>query len=283
MFQRFTDRARKVMALANQEAQRFNHEYIGTEHILLGLVKEGRGVGATVLRILNVDIEAVRLEVEKLVKGSPDVVIMGKLPHTPRAKNVIEYAIAEARTLNHRYVGTEHILLGLLRETEGLACQVLLNLGLDLTAVRDETLELLGERKWQQEPEPGFMCHSPDEGARGKTNYKDLPEWQKADALAREIYEVTGKFPKEEIGGVASRLREVALAIPPHIAEACDHRTPGEARWFLNAALGSLRELRYLLDFSKRLGHLKDQDYQILDVIAEDVSGLLRKFHGSLQ
>jgi ATP-dependent Clp protease ATP-binding subunit ClpC len=144
MFERFTDRARKVMALANQEAQRFNHEYIGTEHILLGLVKEGSGVGANVLKNLDVDIKKLRLEVEKLVKSGPDMVTMGKLPHTPRAKKVIEFAIEEARSLNHNYVGTEHLLLGLLRETEGVAAQVLMNLGLKLEDVRQEVLNLLG-------------------------------------------------------------------------------------------------------------------------------------------
>jgi len=132
------------MALANQEAQRFNHEYIGTEHILLGLVKEGSGVGATVLKNLEVDIKKLRLEVEKLVKSGPDMVTMGKLPQTPRAKKVIEYAIEEARSLNHNYVGTEHILLGLLRESEGIAAQVLMNLGLKLEDVRQEVLNLLG-------------------------------------------------------------------------------------------------------------------------------------------
>jgi len=144
MFERFTDRARKVMALANQEAQRFNHEYIGTEHILLGLVKEGSGVGANVLKNLDVDIKKLRLEIEKFVKSGPDMVTMGKLPQTPRAKKVIEFAIEEARALNHNYVGTEHILLGLLRETEGIAAQVLMSLGLKLEDVRQEVLNLLG-------------------------------------------------------------------------------------------------------------------------------------------
>src|SRR5471032_1055633 len=144
MFERFTDRARKVMALANQEAQRFNHEYIGTEHILLGLVKEGSGVGANVLKNLDVDLRKVRLEVEKLEKSGPDMVTMGKLPQTPRAKKVIEYAIEEARNLNHNYVGTEHLLLGLLREHDGVAAQVLMNLGLKLEEVREEVLNLLG-------------------------------------------------------------------------------------------------------------------------------------------
>ena len=144
MYERFTDRARKVMQLANQEAQRFNHEYIGTEHILLGLVKEGSGVAANVLKNLDVDLRKIRLEVEKIVQSGPDMVTIGKLPQTPRAKKVIEYAMEEARNLNHNYVGTEHLLLGLLREQEGVAAQVLMNLGLKLEDVREEVLNLLG-------------------------------------------------------------------------------------------------------------------------------------------
>lgn len=162
MFERFTDRARKVMALANQEAQRFNHEYIGTEHILLGLVKEGSGVGANVLKNLDVDLRKVRLEVEKLVKSGPDMVTMGKLPQTPRAKKVIEYAIEEARNLNHNYVGTEHLLLGLLREHDGVAAQVLMNLGLKLEEVREEVLNLLGAGVESEE------STGTDKGGKGK-------------------------------------------------------------------------------------------------------------------
>src|SRR5713101_3588469 len=112
MYERFTDRSRRVMQLANDEARRFNHEYIGTEHILLGLVKEGSGVAAHVLSNLGIDLRKVRLEVEKLVQCGPDMVTMGKHPQTPRAKKIIERAIAEARNLNHNYVGTEHVLLG---------------------------------------------------------------------------------------------------------------------------------------------------------------------------
>ena len=143
-FNRFTDRARKVMALANQEAKRFNHEHIGTEHILLGLIKEVSGVGATVLKHFEVDIKKLRLEVEKLHKSGPDMVTVGKLPQTPRAKKVIEYAIEEARSRNHNYVGTEHILLGLLRESKGIAAQVLISLDLKLEDVRQEVLNLIG-------------------------------------------------------------------------------------------------------------------------------------------
>jgi ATP-dependent Clp protease ATP-binding subunit ClpC len=144
MYERFTERARKVMQLANQEAQRFNHEYIGTEHMLLGLVKEGNGVAANVLKNLGVDLRKIRLEVEKLVQSGPEMVTIGKLPQTPRAKKVIEYSMEEARNLAHSFVGTEHILLGLLREQEGVAAQVLMNLGLKLEEVREEVLNLLG-------------------------------------------------------------------------------------------------------------------------------------------
>ncbi|MCK6472744.1 MAG: ATP-dependent Clp protease ATP-binding subunit [Planctomycetes bacterium] len=154
MFDRFTDRARKVMSFARQEAERFNHDYIGTEHILLGLVKEGSGVAANVLENLDVDLEKVRLEVEKLVKPAPDVVTMGQLPFTPRAKKVLEFAIDEARALDHNYVGTEHLLLGLLREQEGLAAQVLMNLSLKLDDVRNEVMEFLGAET-QQNKEGG--------------------------------------------------------------------------------------------------------------------------------
>jgi ATP-dependent Clp protease ATP-binding subunit ClpA len=144
MYERFTDRARKVMQLAYDEAQRFNHEYIGTEHILLGLIKEGSGVAANVLKNLDVDLRKVRLEVERIVQSGPDMVTIGKLPQTPRAKKVLEYTMEEARNLNHNYVGTEHILLGLLREEEGVAAQVLMNVGLKRDDVRGEVLSLLG-------------------------------------------------------------------------------------------------------------------------------------------
>jgi hypothetical protein len=145
MYSRFTDRSRKVMQLANQEAQRFNHEYIGTEHILLGLIEEGNGVAANVLKNLNVDLKKVRPEVVRIIQRGPDAdqVIMGRLPFPPRSKKVIEYAIEEARALHHNYVGTEHILLGLLREQEGVAAQVLMNLGVKFEEVRKEVLSLM--------------------------------------------------------------------------------------------------------------------------------------------
>jgi ATP-dependent Clp protease ATP-binding subunit ClpA len=145
MYECFTDKARKVMQFANGEARRLTHDYVGTEHILLGLVKEGSGVAANVLKNLDIDLRKIRLEVEKIVQSGPeDPVSLTTLRETPRAKKVIEYAVAEARHLNHNWVGTEHLLLGLLREEEGVAAQVLMNLGLKLQHVRDEVLNLLG-------------------------------------------------------------------------------------------------------------------------------------------
>jgi four helix bundle protein len=275
MFEHFTNRARKVMALANQEAQRFNHEYVGTEHILLGLVKEGSGVGATVLKILDVDIKKLGLDAEKLVKRGPKAVTMGRLPQTPGAKRAIEYAIEESRTLNHNYVGTEHVLLGLLREGEGIAAQVLMNLGLRLEEVRDEVLRLLGTAEG-----PAPVSAGAEEP--GVASYKNLPVWQKADELAQQVYAVIGTFPQEQIPRVASRLRKMALAIPPRIAEAHSRRAPSEAKWLLNAAFASLRELRYLLDFAKRLETLRAEDYQKLDGLAEELDKLLCALYGSL-
>ena len=164
MFDRFTDRARKVMTLAKTEAQRLNHEYIGTEHLLLGLIVEGSGVAANVLKNMGVDLRRVRAEIEKMVKGSPTLVSMGQLPFTPRAKRVLELSMEEASSLGHNYIGTEHILLGLLRESEGIAARVLTGMNIKLEQVREEVLEFLGadvnqgggENQPMEDSQPGF-------------------------------------------------------------------------------------------------------------------------------
>jgi ATP-dependent Clp protease ATP-binding subunit ClpC len=153
MFDRFTDRAKKVMSYARQEAQRLNHEYIGTEHILLGLIQEGSGVAANVLKNMSVDLEKIRQEVEKIVKTGPSTVTMGQLPFTPRAKKVLELSMEEASSLSHNYIGTEHLLLGLIRESEGIAAQVLMNLSIKLEDVREEVLEFLGASEHSNEEE----------------------------------------------------------------------------------------------------------------------------------
>jgi ATP-dependent Clp protease ATP-binding subunit ClpA len=141
-FDKFTERARKVLSLAQEEAQRFNHNYIGTEHLLLGLVREGDGVAAKVLSNLGVELNKVRSAVEFII-GRGDRIVLGDIGLTPRAKKVMELAVDEARRLNHRYIGTEHILLGLIREGEGIAAGVLRSLGLDLERVRAQTIQVL--------------------------------------------------------------------------------------------------------------------------------------------
>jgi ATP-dependent Clp protease ATP-binding subunit ClpA len=141
-FDKFTERARKVLSLAQEEAQRFNHNYIGTEHLLLGLVREGDGVAAKVLSNLGVELNKVRSAVEFII-GRGDRIVLGDIGLTPRAKKVIELAVDEARRLNHHYIGTEHLLLGLVREGEGIAARVLESLGVNLEKVRTQTIQVL--------------------------------------------------------------------------------------------------------------------------------------------
>ena len=213
MYERFTDRARKVMQLANQEAQRFNHEYIGTEHVLLGLIKEGSGVAANVLKNLDIDLRKIRMEVEKLVQSGPDMVTMGKLPQTPRAKKVIEYSMEEARNLNHNYVGTEHILLGLLREQEGVAAQVLMNLGLKLEDVREEVLNLLGHGMEEGGERAGMGGRQPAGagGGGGETSTKSGKSKTPAlDSFGRDLTELARQGKLDPVIG---REKEIERAI----------------------------------------------------------------------
>jgi ATP-dependent Clp protease ATP-binding subunit ClpC len=203
MFERFTERARKVMAMANQEAQRFNHEYIGTEHILLGLIKDGSGVGANVLRSLNVDLPKVRMEIEKLVKPGPNTVTLGKLPQTPKAKKVLEYAIEEARNLNHNYVGTEHLLLGLLRETDGVAAQVLMNLGIKLDEVRAEVLNILGAGMEPTDVTAPGVEPEAAPGRRGKSKTPAL------DSFGRDLTELARAGGLDPVIGRTNEIERV--------------------------------------------------------------------------
>ncbi len=198
------------MALANQEAQRFNHEYIGTEHILLGLVKEGSGVGANVLKNLGVDLHKVRMEVEKLVKAGPDMVTMGRLPQTPRAKKVIEYAIEEARNLNHNYVGTEHLLLGLLREHDGVAAQVLMNLGLKLDEVRDEVLNLLGAGV---EPEESSSSSSQSSSSSESSQRRGKTKTPALDNFGRDLTELAREGQLDPVIGRADEIERVITVL----------------------------------------------------------------------
>ena len=145
-FDKFTERARKVLRFAQEEAQRFQHNYIGTEHLLLGLIREGEGVAAQVLMSLGVDLEKVRKEVEEII-GRGDHIVLGEIGLTPRAKKVIELAVDEARLLNHHYIGTEHLLLGLIREGNGIGARVLESFGLNLNEVRVKTIQVLNDTR----------------------------------------------------------------------------------------------------------------------------------------
>jgi ATP-dependent Clp protease ATP-binding subunit ClpC len=187
----FTDRVRKVLAMAREEAIRLQHDYVGTEHILLGLIREGEGVAAAVLMNLNVDLEQIHERIEESVKKGKATIALGELPYTSRAKKVLEYAMAEARELNHSYVGTEHLLLGLLREEKGIAAQVLNSLGLTLDEARGETLKLLGSDVNPSQPPTGGSS-APGAAPKGEKKSKtpaldhfcrDLTELARNDEL----------------------------------------------------------------------------------------------------
>src|SRR5215467_1394669 len=154
MFERFTDRARRVVVLAQDEARVLNHDYIGTEHILLGLIQEGEGVAAKALESLGISLEAVRQQVEEII-GHGQQAPSGHIPFTPRAKKVLELSLREALQLGHNYIGTEHILLGLIREGEGVAAQVLVKLGAELTRVRQQVIQLLSGYQGKETAEAG--------------------------------------------------------------------------------------------------------------------------------
>src|SRR5205814_10172048 len=172
----FTERVRKVLAMAREEAERLRHEYVGTEHILLGLIREGEGVAAAVLQNLSVDLDEIQQKIEDTVKKGKAAAATGPdLPYTSRAKKVLELAMAEARHPTHNYVGTEHLLLGLLREEKGIAAQVLTDAGINLDAARAETLRLLGTEMPQGGTPPtaaGAPGQAPAQTGKGEKKSK---------------------------------------------------------------------------------------------------------------
>ena len=209
MFDRFTDRAKKVMSFARQEAQKFNHEYIGTEHILLGLIQEGSGVAANVLKNMNVDLEKIRHEVEKIVKTGPSMVTMGQLPFTPRAKKVLELSMEEASQLSHNYIGTEHLLLGLIKENEGIAAQVLMNLGVKLEDVREEVLDFLGASEGgnEEEAESQEGQSQPQSGSAPQGNSKS--KTPALDSFGRDLTEHAREGKLDPVIGRANEIERV--------------------------------------------------------------------------
>ena len=169
---RFTERAQRVILIAQEEAKRLNHDYVGTEHILLGLIALGEGVASQVLASLGTDLRKVRAEIEKIVGIGDNMMLLGEIPFTPRAKKVLEYAVEEAQHMSHSYIGTEHILMGLIREEEGVAARVLENLGLKLETVREEVLSILGEmdqKETQKETAQSKTTHHAATKSKTKT------------------------------------------------------------------------------------------------------------------
>ncbi|HEY5894173.1 MAG TPA: ATP-dependent Clp protease ATP-binding subunit [Chthoniobacterales bacterium] len=204
MMNNFTPRAQQVLALARKEADRFNHNYVGTEHLLLGLIKLGQGVAVNVLQKMGLDLETVRMEVEKQVGSGPETKMVGNIPYTPRVKKVLALAGKEAKSLNHSYVGTEHILLGLLREGEGVAARVLKSLEVDIERTRNEILKELdpnftppeGEQEIQQEPS----------GGSGKQKDVKTPALR---AFGRDLTEMAKKSEMDPVIGRKSEIERV--------------------------------------------------------------------------
>jgi ATP-dependent Clp protease ATP-binding subunit ClpC len=199
----FTDRVRKVLAMAREEAIRLQHDYVGTEHILLGLIREGEGVAAAVLMNLNVDLEQIHERIEDSVRKGKATIALGELPYTSRAKKVLEYAMAEARELNHSYVGTEHLLLGLLREEKGIAAQVLNALGVTLEDARAETLKLLGSDVGPTQP-----GSSPGQGG-GSTAAPKGEKKSKTPALDHFCRDLTELAREEKLDPTIGRAQEI--------------------------------------------------------------------------
>ncbi|MFT5191361.1 MAG: ATP-dependent Clp protease ATP-binding subunit ClpC, partial [Verrucomicrobiales bacterium] len=197
----FTPRAQQVLALARKEADRFNHSYVGTEHILLGLIKLGQGVAVNVLQKMGLDLETVRMEVENQVGSGPETKMVGNIPYTPRVKKVLALAGKEAKVLNHSYVGTEHILLGLLREGEGVAARVLKNLEVDIEGTRNEILRELDPNFTPSDEDDGDLAGEP-QGRKDKT-----PALR---AFGRDLTELA---QKGELDPVIGRISEIERVI----------------------------------------------------------------------
>src|SRR5450631_3356547 len=214
----FTPRAQQVLALARKEADRFNHNYVGTEHLLLGLIKLGQGVAVNVLQKMGLDLETVRMEVEKHVGSHPETKMVGNIPYTPRVKKVLALAGKEAKTLNHSYVGTEHILLGLLREGEGVAARVLKTLEIDIERTRNEILrELDPQFSAGQGPEgPQSSSGSGGGGGEEVAPRSSSPEDKKevkTPALKAFGRDLTELARKSEMDPVIGRIKEISRVI----------------------------------------------------------------------
>src|SRR3954465_1152114 len=204
----FTPRAQQVLALARKEADRFNHNFVGTEHLLLGLIKLGQGVAVNVLQKLGLDLETVRMEVEKQVGTGPDQKMIGNIPYTPRVKKVLALAAKEAKALNHTYVGTEHIPLGLLREGDGVAARVLKNLDIDIEQTRQEILKELDPNfaAGEEQQGGGTAEPTPEKPAAEKKGEVKTPALK---AFGRDLTEIARKGDMDPVIGRANEIERV--------------------------------------------------------------------------
>src|SRR5208337_781224 len=202
----FTPRAQQVLALARKEADRLNHNFLGTVHLLLGLIKLGQGVAVNVLQSMGIDLETVRMAVEKQVGTGPDQKMIGNIPYTPRVKKVLALAAKEAKALNHTYVGTEHILLGLLREGDGVAARVLKNLDVDIEQTRQEILKELDPHFAAEEPSGGASAEPPQEKAPEKKGEVKTPALK---AFGRDLTEIARKGEMDPVIGRKTEIERV--------------------------------------------------------------------------
>jgi ATP-dependent Clp protease ATP-binding subunit ClpA len=249
MFERFTDRARRVIVLAQEEARLLNHDYIGTEHLLLGLAHEGQGVAAKALESLGISLEAVRAQVEQVI-GQGQRAPTGHIPFTPQAKKALELSLREATQLGHNYIGTEHILLGLIREGEGVAAQVLVKLGADLPRVRQQVIGLLSDYVSGPEAEAAAgmrLVHmTVPEGLREAEEQLAEVRRQKEAAIDVQDFERAAALRDQErqlLGRLAEREREWRAGVDLEAVVGENQRLSGEVQ----RLLGEVQRLRELL------------------------------------
>jgi ATP-dependent Clp protease ATP-binding subunit ClpA len=246
MFERFTDRARRVIVLAQEEARLLNHNSIGTEHLLLGLAHEGQGVAAKALESLGISLDGARAQVEEVI-GRGQSGPTGHIPFTPRAKKVLELSLREAKQLGHNYIGTEHLLLGLVREGEGVAAQVLIRLGGDLSRVRQQVIELLGSSASGPEAAAGMRpvpMPPPEELREAGEQLAEVRRQKEAAIEAQDFDRAAALRDAEEelLAGLAAREREGTAGVDLAAVVQEVQRLGGEVQR-LHREVQGLREL----------------------------------------
>jgi ATP-dependent Clp protease ATP-binding subunit ClpC len=258
MFERFTDRARRVVVLAQEEARMLNHNYIGTEHILLALIREGGGVAARALESLGITEEAARQQVEEIVGRGQEGPQRGHLPFTPQAKKTLQLSMREAIALGHAYIGTEHILLGLVREDDGVAVRVLNGLGVDPNRVRQQVIQLVSARRVQEEPETGR--------AAGRGKRKLLSELRgRLDALDWRLSVLEQRIgTSPDLGQLDQEISQVRR----------DKESAVDVQDFENAAVLRDREQQLLGDKAAR-----QQEWTSLPSLSDEVERLRDLLH----